>query len=295
MNLRNYLYRAVETWANTNVRDIGYGELEDFILKQRRHDGQPLSSKTRANMMGGLRNFWHWLRRRGVLRADEMPEFPEVRAVLGWRKTVGLKPRQAILDEVYRLTENYNIRIWLGIKWLCTYISIRPKEMWELKEEEINVETGYFTIAPGKAKERRLKTVPILPEDIELIKQLPRGLPDMYFFRHEVPRPKGFRRADGRFVKHTFYRYWKRACRNLGVEGVDLYGGTRHSTTQILRSKGRTPEEIKRGTMHASNAFARYFEIGAEELREIYSDAIPEGRPVSIKRGQVIELNEGGE
>ena len=62
-----------------------------------------------------------------------------------------------------------------------------------------------------------------------------------------------------------------KACKNLGIEGVDLYGGTRHSSAKALRAY-RTPEEIKRATMHSTNkAFERYFQIESDDLRKIYS------------------------
>jgi hypothetical protein len=69
-----------------------------------------------------------------------------------------------------------------------------------------------------------------------------------------------------------FYTYWKRACKNLGVENVDLYGGTRHSAVSDLR-KSRTPEEIRLASMHTTNkAFDRYFQVEPEDLRNIYAD-----------------------
>jgi hypothetical protein len=53
---------------------------------------------------------------------------------------------------------------------------------------------------------------------------------------------------------------------------VDLYGGTRHSSAIALR-KFRTPEEIKRATIHSTNkAYERYFRIESEDLRDIYRD-----------------------
>ena len=67
----------------------------------------------------------------------------------------------------------------------------------------------------------------------------------------------------------------QRACRNLGIEGVDLYGGTRHSSVRGLREK-YSPEEIKIATMHSSNkAFERYFQVDPEDLRQIYEDTGP--------------------
>lgn len=83
------------------------------------------------------------------------------------------------------------------------------------------------------------------------------------FFRH----PNG-----QQFGEKFFYKWWKRACAALGVEGVDLYGGTRHSTVRALR-KRRTPEEIRRASGHTTNkAFERYYQTERDTLGDIYSD-----------------------
>jgi hypothetical protein len=55
-----------------------------------------------------------------------------------------------------------------------------------------------------------------------------------------------------------FYKWWIKACANLGVKDVDLYGGTRHSTVRALR-KYRSPEGIKEAAMSKTNKpFDRY-------------------------------------
>ena len=35
-NLRNYMMKAVDSWGNTSIKDIGFAEIEDFLLLQRR-------------------------------------------------------------------------------------------------------------------------------------------------------------------------------------------------------------------------------------------------------------------
>ena len=62
-----------------------------------------------------------------------------------------------------------------------------------------------------------------------------------------------------RSLDRGIYKYWKKACCELNVEGVDLYGGTRHSTVTAL-SEHFTPEEVKGATGHTSKAFERYFQ-----------------------------------
>ena len=57
---------------------------------------------------------------------------------------------------------------------------------------------------------------------------------------------------------------------NLGVEDVDLYGGTRHSSTTALREH-YTFEEVKEATVHATNkAFERYYQMDFRKLRDVY-------------------------
>jgi len=68
---------------------------------------------------------------------------------------------------------------------------------------------------------------------------------------------------------------------NLGIVGVDLYGGTRHSSAGALRAY-RTPEEIKRATMHSTDkAFERYFSMESDDLRSIYQDTT--GKVIKFK------------
>jgi len=69
-------------------------------------------------------------------------------------------------------------------------------------------------------------------------------------------------------------------------------GGTKHSSTTALR-KYRTPEEIKRATMHSTNkAFERYFRMELDDVRDIYADTHLTPNRVSDKKGQVIDFKE---
>ena len=146
---------------------------------------------------------------------------------------------------------------------LCTYPKIRPIELIQVKEKEIDLNLGYINITHNK--ERKPKIVPLTEEDVQLIKSFPRGLPALFYFRHE----KGYL-AGKQFGKDLLYSYWRRACKNLGIEGIDLYGGTKHSTVKGMREFFR-PDEIKQGTGIVSNkAFERYFQHEFEDERRIY-------------------------
>lgn len=264
-NLRNYMDKAIAAWGQRNVKTIGFGEVQDFLNDQR------VSDKTKANMKSGLHSFFVWVNKREKI---PMPDLPEVSYELAWRQTVDKDTQQAIIDEVYNISHKINPKIWIGIKWLATYISIRPKEIINLREKDISIETGYIFIP--HPKEKKAKAVPILPEDIDLVREFPKALPDVYFFRHPVGI-SGCTAGD-KFGERYLYKWWKKACTNLGIEGVDLYGGTRHSSAMALRQYV-SPEEIRRATMHSTNkAFERYFRIESDEVRDIYQLTLSRGK-----------------
>ena len=182
-----------------------------------------------------------------------------------------------MIEEIGRICPNK--RVYLGIKWLATYISIRPGEMIRLKEREIDLGNGYLYFP--HPKERKFKSVPILPEDIEILKTFTFTFPDMPFFRHEGGI-KGVA-DDQPFGEKYFYKWWVKACANLGIEGVDLYGGTRHSSVRALR-RYRSPEEIKEAAMSATNkAFERYMgQANDGDILSIYrqsAEVIPLSAP----------------
>jgi integrase len=264
-NLRNYAERAGTIMGGRNVKDITFAHLEDFFDSQ-----TDIGDKTKANMRSALHDFWQWIVRRQVITRDQVPEFPEIDFVLGYRATIDKDTQGAILEKIRELSHAVNPRIWVGVKFLCTYISVRPAELSGMLEGHIDLGNGYLLFP--NPKEKTLKRVPLIDEDVELLRQFPAALPHVPFFRH----PKGIKGArDGApFGEKYFWKWWTKACTALGITGVDLYGGTRHSSALALRGEGCSPEAIRRATMHATNkAFERYYRIESDEIRAVYQKA----------------------
>ena len=264
-NLKNYINRAKSVWQDQNIKTIGYAEIEDLLDAQ-----VDISDKTKANMKSCLHDFWKWLLNRRIITRDQFPEFPETPFELGWRPITDITTQQNIIVKVKDISYHINPKIWLGIKWLSVYgIRVRPGEMLKLKEKEINLnmgESGAFIIP--YPKEKKPKIIYLIEEDYNILKEIPRGLPDLYFFRH----PKGIQGCTPgqKFGDKYLYKWWKRACKELGIENIDLYGGTKH-TTVTGASERLTPEQIKRGTGHATNkAFERYFQREARDAVQVY-------------------------
>ncbi|MCE5336450.1 MAG: hypothetical protein LLG06_17870 [Desulfobacteraceae bacterium] len=280
-HIRQHLNLASETFGFTNIKSIGYGEIEDFILGI-----ENVSSKTRYNIKSNLHAFFKWLVKRRVLRPDQMPEFPEISFELGWRKTIDVSTQDAILEEVRKLTLE-NPRIYIAIKWLATYINVRPIELLGITEEDIDLGAGLVIVRKHKTAKaiKKPKFIPLIPEDVELIKSLPKGFPKLPFFRRD--KGGGGRHQNACFGRHILYRHWKQACQNLGIEGVDLYGGTRHSTATSLR-KVLTREGVKELSGHETNkAFERYFQVDLDDLREGYA------KTRERKKSSILEMKKG--
>jgi hypothetical protein len=266
-SISNHIDKARAYFGHMNVKDIRYGNLEDFIK------GLELADKTRHNILSTLHSFFAWLKRRQEIH--DMPEFPTLSYDLGYRRTVDKQTQLAIIEEVRRIAPEE--KTYLGILLLSTYFSIHPNEMRLLKEGNIDTGNGYLYI-PSDQSKTEYKAIPLIPEDVELFKQFKMSpFPDTPFFRH----------ADGRiFGVNHFYRYWKKACRNLGIEGVDLYGGTKHSSARALR-RVHSPEEIQRAMMTKTNrAFERYYKIESEDARMVYQSNRANVIPIKKLQGQ---------
>ena len=253
-----YIRKAQDFFKDTNIKAVDYGLLEDWL------DTLSGSDKTRSNYLACVHNFYSWLKSRKKITPADFPEFPTIRYELKYRKTVSKETQQAVIGRIRETTYFKNPKIWLAVRWLAVYIALRPEELRNIRERDIDLDQGVVLIP--HPKEKRPKFIPLLPEDLAIIRKLPRALPDIYFFRH----PDSGSRPGPRFGKKFIYVQWKKACDNLGLEGVDLYGGTRHSSAIALRHHA-TPEQIRQATMHTTNkAFERYYRTSPDELRNLY-------------------------
>ena len=277
-NIKRYLNYAIDVWGQRNVKTVSYGDIQDYLFDL------DVSDKTRANARSVLHSFFQWL----AMREDiPVPKFPKIEFDLGMRTIVSIDTQQEIIAEVKRISYDFNPRIWIGIRWLSTYIAFRPNELRQLLERDINV-SGFFVLPPATTKERKPKLVAMLQEDIDLFESMPRGFGNLYFFRHL--QGNGSAKPGDQFGKDYFYKWWKRACNNLGIEGVDLYGGTRHSTATALAEHFTEQEIMDAGTIHKSNKAARrYIQAHRNDSIQIYSKVreMQDGKIIVMKKDKI--------
>ena len=255
---RATMRRAMAAWGDRNIKTISYGDLEDLFLATR----ETHASKTVHNDKTCLETFWKWCNRRENVK---MPAFPDVKYTLGWRQIIDLETQAAILDKV---TEIAPFRVALAIRWLAVYVAIRPAEMRSLREADVDVD-GLLVVRPQTSKERKPKLVPLMDDDLELVRALPPVLDKtMPFFRHE--RVHGTARPGDPLSHNVLWRWWRKACEALGIESVDLYGGTRHSSLTALGAHFNKEEIRQNCSLHSTNkALERYVQGEAKPMNRL--------------------------
>lgn len=281
-NINSDMTKVMEHFGNVNIKTIGYGELEDFLHPMNKSVITfKLKGKSRFNLRSTISDFFKWLVRRRILKLHEIPELPAVPFKLGYRNTITREVQDQIVDKLITLTDDLNPRIWIAVDFLRTYVNVRPGELIQVREEDINLDRKRITLRKETTKEGQEKYIFLIDEDVRLLKSLPRSInADLPFFRHF--KGNGAAKPGQQFGHDYLYKWWKKACKEVGVEGVDLYGGTRHSTVRYMRKLGYSREDVKAASMHSTNkAFERYLEKTANELTPIYG-ATKNGKATTV-------------
>ena len=121
-----------------------------------------------------------------------------------------------------------DINIRLAIKRLSENPNVRPGGMVKIRKDDFLLENGIVLARQTKENRPDAKYFYLEPDDIELPKTFPKALPQPPLFRH-TPKRSGFK-ADTPICKSLFNKWWKKAFKELDVEGV-VYAEAR-STAQ---------------------------------------------------------------
>lgn len=244
---RRFVGKMVAVWGERNVKAISAGDIEDFLYA----DTTAMNEKTRSDIRSVINQFLDWLtKREGITK----PAIPKIEFELGYRTITDLNTQREIIAEVYRIASQPKIAF--GIELLATYPKLRPDDLRRVTEADYH--DGIITIHNPTKKKNQFKVVQLVEEHAEQweeFKQQHPAMPQMPFFRHH--NQSGIK-SDSLYGKDLLYNWWKNACTNLGIEGLDLYGGTRHTTTTtIARLAGY--DKAKKASCHSNNkAFLRY-------------------------------------
>lgn len=287
--IRLHISRGVEAWGDKPVTEFKKRDFKHWVREL------PVkSSKTQHDHLATIKQFFtDYLVDEEYLTRSQVPEFPTVSFELGWRNFTDFETQGRVLDEVYNQTFDKNPKIHLGVDLLRTYPTMRPGDLLRIQEQDFNTTTGVLTLhRPTKTRKNGKKIIPLLDEHVETVKglkaQFP-ALPNVLFFRWHGGE-KNSARAGQPFGVKCVPNAWKKACKAVGLEGVALYGGTKHTTTTgLAQAAGR--EAAREATDHQTEeAFDRYCRLEGQNFlkmaRVIRTQQNKEkGKVVNLKGG----------
>lgn len=222
---RGYVENYYPFFSGLDVREIELEHLTNF-----KDTLDKVSIKTRKNIMNALRNFFFWMKERGVIK--EMPIFPKI-------KGDDSKTRQAIDVD---LQEEALLKIPEQHRDIIEFLmetGLRPGEACALLVEHINtrhniarIERTYVSgnIIKETVKQKRKRIMPLSDRAYEIAKK---NMQDKTQGQFLFINPRTNR---GYYPKAVWYE-WRQ---HSGVD-VDLYSATRHSfATQLIQDNDVT-------------------------------------------------------
>lgn len=252
----NIHYRNLERHLeNMPVSDITYSVLEDMKLAMSDH-----KPKTVYDAFGFLKSFLNWCVKRDDIPLEKLPTFPELSKRMGMRKVLDKDTQRMVVSKVKEISTEP--RAYIGILLLATYPKIRPGELRQVTDDDIDLAAGYIRI-PQPKEQNEPKLVKLTEKHTEMLRRETSGYSPRYLLSYSDGRPLG---------RDYLKNLWARACRSLGIEGVPLYPGTKHTSATDLAKK--FPYKlVKEAAGISSKAMERYINITEDDVVVLYESA----------------------
>lgn len=251
-NLTRYVSCFSSKFAKEDVSDIKYSNIDSFFVEIK----DQFSAKTIHHMRSCLNSFYKWLLNYEYIDRVPFASLPVVKVKMKYRQILTKEEQIQVLNQLKIITFDINPRIWIGVCFLCVYVSLRPNALRQIRNSDIDLQLGVIKLRKETTKEGEERLIPVAFDDLFLLSQYIIGDGEEYYFRHTIKR-SGVSLND-QFGKKYFLKWWHKARLQAGVRYADLYGGTRHtSITSLLHDL--SPEQVKNGSMHSTVAsFDRY-------------------------------------
>jgi hypothetical protein len=279
--ITSIISRASDHFGLTNVREITGADIEDYLFSI-----PDISEKTRFNHMTQLRDFWKWCLARGnIITLAEMPTFPEIEFQLGYRKITDWETQEKVITKIKEISYGINPKIWLGIDMLATYTALRPDDLRRVFESSLD-KNGWLTIHNPTKRKNKFKTIKLHNDHVNEWRSLQSkypALPNIPFFRH-VTGISGCT-ANEIFGDKYLYKWWIKACEQIGLTGVPLYPGTKHTTATETAKLLGTDKALDASGL-TNKAFERYCQVQNDGAFEVVTSILK-----AKKKADVIPIS----
>lgn len=224
---RNYI---TPFFKGKDIRDIRTVDIKEFY----RHLPDRLSPKTHKNILNALENLFNTLVVDEVL--DKKPIFPKISVPEPAIKWCSREVQDSILNKI---PDKHRF-----IFFFLTRQGLRPAEATAIKWSDIDLGNGILTVQRTmsnrkiveRTKTKNVRPRLIHPDVLDILKSVPRGLPNVYLFINP--------NSGKPYLTDTLQRLWKEATKAVGVD-IELYQATRHSVASMAASSGVSIAIIK--------------------------------------------------
>jgi len=253
--MKEYRKRLVTFFGKSDVRSLKKENIKLFLRKLQE---EGLSKKTQKNILSVLHKLLVDTYDNKEIKLT-VPRFPTI--------TINQPETNWIDNEMQkRLIETIPARHRPVFQFLMTY-GCRPGEARALQHSDINYKLGLITIQRtfservlcDVTKTKKSRELPLFKDMAEMFRRLPRSLEQPFVFLFKG-KP---------YNNNTLGDIWRAACKRIGLAGVCLYEGTRHSAASQLVNRG-VPLQVVMELLGHSNIrmTLRYSHISAETLRK---------------------------
>jgi integrase len=250
---RGYVKNYYIFFNDVDVREVDLEKLNNF--KDTLCD---VKIKTRKNIMNALKNFFYWLKERGVIK--ETPVFPKI--------TGDDSSLRTSID--YDLQMSILLRIPEAQRDIIEFLmetGLRPGEACSLFCEHIDLRVGTARIESTftsnrlrkTTKQKRKRDIVMSDRAYEIAKRNLQGkMPKQFLFINP--------NTNNHYLSDTLWRIW----RKYSKADVCLYEGTRHSFGSQLIDNNNDISIVKELMGHSSiKTTEKYMHMKTKKLRDV--------------------------
>ena len=256
-----------------DIRDIRTIDIKEFY----RQLPDKLSPKTQKNIVNALENFFNTLLSDEIL--EKKPVFPRISVPEPAIKWCNREVQDSILNAI---PDQHRF-----IFFFLTRQGLRPAEAVAIKWDDIDLSNGILTVKRTmsyrkiveRTKTKKVRPRLIHPEVLDILKSVPRGLPNVYLFINPNSKKP--------YLTDTLQRLWKEACKAIDVD-IELYQATRHSVASMAASSGVSIAIIKEVLGHTDiRTTQKYSHVNVLSQSQVFAAQESNSVQLKIKRDKL--------
>lgn len=270
--LNTYNHKWYTSLSQKDVRDIKKGTLKELA------DSITTKSKTRKNIMDGLRSFFNWLYEAEII--ESVPLFPVIEvddADIKYALDITSQYEQLqMIPEDHRDIFEFETETGLRPGEVC---ALMVKDILISQESALIGRTFSGTHLREKTKQKKKYLIPLSDRALEIaVKHMQGKLPDSFLFIHPL--------TGRHYTRHTLGDLWNRY---VDVP-IPHYDGTRHSFCTQLVDAGVNPLQAKELMRHSSLKSTEHYYHG--NVKTLKTALNKRTKIISLERGKKDDATE---